>query len=303
MRKVLVIYYSQSGQLKDIADSITKPLFKNKEINVDYYKIKPIKDFPFPWPADEFFDVMPESVKGYPIQLDLSDFPVDKKYDLVIFAYQVWFLSPAIPAWSFLSTDIGRDFLKDKKVLTLLGVRNMWMCAHERVKKILEECNADYVGNIVLIDKTNNLVSVATIIKWLMKGNKGPYRFLPEAGVTQYDIQNAERFAEPIKEALIHNKFKGLQDKLLKLDAVVAPYHIIKIEKTASRIFGVFADFILKKGKAGDKKRILRVRIFKYYLLFAIYVLFPIASLIFMIRKLLHRKSAEQVSDYYKKIN
>lgn len=302
MKKVLIIYYTQSGQLKDICDSVFNSLDDKENIIVDYYRIKPVQDFPFPWPSDEFFDSMPESVKGIPIELELDDFPSNKDYDLVVLAYQVWYLSPSIPFNSFLLSEKAKDFLRGKTVITILGVRNMWVFAQENVKRILKEYDSKLVGNIVLVDKTNNLVSVATIIKWLIKGNKGPYKYLPEAGVSQKDVRNASRFAKPIEEALLSDNFANLQNELLRNNAVIIKYHIVNIEKTALKIFHLFAGSILKKGKAGDRKRIRKVRLFKYYLLFAIYILFPLASLVHMIRKLLFVKSAKKQIKYYQGI-
>ncbi|MBS4013873.1 MAG: flavodoxin family protein [Bacteroidetes bacterium] len=298
MKKILIIYYSQTGQLKQITDSIFEN-FQGESIELDYYEIKPLRDFPFPWPSDEFFDTMPESVKGIPMKLFLDDFNPEKDYDLVVIAYQVWYLSLSIPVNSFLLSEKARKFLKGKNVLTILGVRNMWVYAHETMKSYLKEYGANHIGNIVLIDKTNNLVSVATIIKWLMYGKKGPYRLLPEAGVSKKDIQESSKLANPIKSALTSDNYTNLQNDLLKLNAVPVCYHVMKIEKNALRIFHKFASGILKKGQAGDKKRIFRVRFFKYYLLLAIYLLFPIASLVFMIKKALFPKTAKKDINYF----
>ena len=37
MKNVLVIYYSQSGQLKEIADKISLPFVEDANVNVTYY--------------------------------------------------------------------------------------------------------------------------------------------------------------------------------------------------------------------------------------------------------------------------
>ncbi len=301
MKSVLIVYYTQTGQLKHIADTICEE-FKGIA-DVDYYKIQPVHDFPFPWSSDEFFDTMPESVKGIPVELDLSDFPSDKQYDLVILAYQVWYLSPSIPFMSFLQSPKAKEFLKGKQIITLLGVRNMWVVAQEEVKKILVDAKAILAGNIVLTDHSGNMVSVITIIKWLIHGNKGPYRFLPDAGVSDKDIIQAVRFAAPVKQALSQEEFSNLQNELLLLKAVEMNYHTMRIEKTAIRIFNVFASFILRKGPAKSKSRLFRVRIFKYYLLFAIFVMFPVAALVFNLRKLIMPARAAKEMKYHQGVD
>jgi hypothetical protein len=51
-KNILVIYYSQTGQLEDIVRNIAKPFEAQKdEYDVTYYNIKLRKDFPFPWPV------------------------------------------------------------------------------------------------------------------------------------------------------------------------------------------------------------------------------------------------------------
>ena len=45
MKNVLVIYYSQSGQLKEIIDNIIKP-FDKQDITTDFLQIQMKNDFP-----------------------------------------------------------------------------------------------------------------------------------------------------------------------------------------------------------------------------------------------------------------
>ena len=58
--KILILYYSQTGQTKRIATE----LFKDSEhlFELEYEEIRPLKPFPFPWNSYAFFDCMPETV-------------------------------------------------------------------------------------------------------------------------------------------------------------------------------------------------------------------------------------------------
>ena len=67
-KKVLAIYYSQSGQLEEIIDSFTAPLFE-PGISVEKVRIKPAIDYAFPWTGKRFFEVMPDSVLSIPTVL------------------------------------------------------------------------------------------------------------------------------------------------------------------------------------------------------------------------------------------
>lgn len=61
MKKTLVIYYSQTGQLKEISDNLLLPFKEEEGYEVDYYAIQPEKDYPFPWNGEEFYNAFPES--------------------------------------------------------------------------------------------------------------------------------------------------------------------------------------------------------------------------------------------------
>src|ERR1700761_3709635 len=102
-KKILAIYYTQSGQMGQIIDTFTAPLIK-AGATVEKVVIKPVEDFNFPWTGSRFFSVMPSCVLGIPAQLEPITFK-EGKYDLIIMAYQPWFLSPSIPSNSLLHTD------------------------------------------------------------------------------------------------------------------------------------------------------------------------------------------------------
>ena len=81
MKRVLVVYYTQSGQLKEIIDSVLSPL---TEVTIDFLPIDTATPFPFPWTDDTFFDAFPESYLQIPQPLQPFNLP-HTDYDLVIF--------------------------------------------------------------------------------------------------------------------------------------------------------------------------------------------------------------------------
>ena len=62
-KKILVVYYSQSGQLHDIVADFIIP-FKEAGVRVECVRFTPKQDFTFPWTSERFFDAMPESESG-----------------------------------------------------------------------------------------------------------------------------------------------------------------------------------------------------------------------------------------------
>jgi len=236
MKKILAVYYSQSGQAINILENILKPIISDINISISYLKIEPEPEFPFPWTSDEFFNSFPESVGSIPCKLKPFKIDLNENFDLILIAGQVWYLSPSIPINSFLKSPEAAILLNNKPVITIWGTRNMWAGAQETVKKQLTVIKANLVGNIVLIDKHNNLTSVLTIIRWLLHGQKEKSRFLPAAGVSETEIQQAEKFGVPILKSIQTSNFEILQPELLKINAVEINYPILKLEQNGARI-------------------------------------------------------------------
>src|SRR5689334_22065148 len=122
-KKVLAIYFSQSGQLGEIIDNLVDPMIQQGH-SVEKVRIQPEVPYPFPWKGNSFFAVMPDCVHGVPAQL--APFHLkESRYDLVVLGYQAWFLSPSIPFNSILQHASVRNVLKDTPVVMITGARNM----------------------------------------------------------------------------------------------------------------------------------------------------------------------------------
>jgi len=269
-KKVLAIFYSQTGQLEEIIDNFTAPLTRAGH-SVEKVRIYPKNAYPFPWTGPTFFSVMPDCVTSVPTELKPFDLK-ENKYDLIVLGYQAWFLSPSIPTNSILSHPSMQAVLKDTPVITITGARNMWISAMERIKKTLRDANAKLVGNIALVDKHHNFVSFVTIFHWMFKGKKDRYlNFFPKPGVSDEDIANTKNFGASVLPHLEQNNWDGLQDELIQQKAVVIKYPLMFIESKARKIFAVWAGIIVKK-----KNRAPWLVAFKYYLLIALFIAAPI---------------------------
>ena len=297
--RILVLYYTQSGQLLDILKNVVKDI--ETQADITYAAIEPAKPFPFPWrKASVFFDAMPETVKRTPgpvKPLPAALFTQD--FDLVIFGYQPWFLHPSQPITAFLQSDNAR-ILKGKKVLTVIGSRNMWLNAQECVKQELIRNGAELVGNIVLTDSYPNLVSTLTVIRWAFSGQKERSRFLPPAGVQDKDIHAASRFGRPILDYLTGKSKGSLNDTLLEKGAVELKPGLVLLEKRGMKNFRYWASYISEKGGPGDPARVGRVLQFKNLLLVAIFILSPISNFTAFIQRQLQKKSLLRDVAYFK---
>jgi hypothetical protein len=269
-KKILVIYFSQTGQLGNILEQFIAPLAAAGN-SIEKVKVQPLQPYPFPWSGKSFFAQMPDSVRHVPAQLQPFQLK-ESAYDLVVLGYQAWFLSPSIPVNSILQYPALQSVLNNTPVITLTGARNMWISAMEDIKKILRNKGARLVGNIALVDRHANFVSFVTILYWMFTGKKD--RFLnvfPVPGVAESDIVNTGRYGTIVQQYLQAGNWDGLQQELVANKAVEIKYHLMFIESKAKRIFGLWAGFISKR-----KKRTGWLVAFKYYLLIALFIAAPI---------------------------
>ncbi len=295
--KILIIYFSQSGQLRHILDNVVQDI--KQEATVDFAEIKPVNPFPFPWTSATFFDAMPECVLQIPSEIQPMPELTAKDYDLVIFGYQPWFLSPSNPANSFLKSEWAKA-LKGKPVITVVGSRNMWLNAQEKVKADLAQLQARHVGHIVLEDKHGNLTSTLTIIRWLFKGQKKASGMLPDAGVSEKDIRDTQKYGVPILQHFKQNKIDRLQQDLLQLGAIHLRPNLIVLEKRGVSQFPKWAQKARAKGGPGSEARRPVIKLFSRILIVAIFVLSPITALIAAIQTALKKKQLLKEVEYFK---
>ncbi|MGB3150834.1 MAG: dialkylresorcinol condensing enzyme DarA, partial [Maribacter sp.] len=162
MKEVLIVYYSQTGQLLSILENIAREI-EGDSVHISYYEIVPKPAYDFPWEQEKFYDSFPESFLQIPSKFNAPNETVlSKKYDLVLLGYQVWFLTPSVPINSFLKSDYAGTILKGTRVVTVLACRNMWIQAQEKMKRSLKGIGANLVGHIALVDKHINHISVIT---------------------------------------------------------------------------------------------------------------------------------------------
>ena len=278
MKRILVIYYTQSGQLKEIADNFVAP-FQKQGIPVDFYEIQMETPYPFPWTNESFFGAFPESFLELPQPIKAMPPDIEtQEYDLVVLAYQVWYLSPSIPVTSFLKSEQARVLLEGKPVVTLSGTRNMWIKAQEKVRNMLVKKGARIVANIALTDRHYNHISVLTIVHWLFTGKKDKYLgVFPLPGVSQKDITNATQYGELVLNHSQKGEYQqSLQKEIVAQGGVQVKPFLLSAEKKANRLFGIWARAIYQ-----SSRRKFLLKCFHAYLYFAIWILMPIVWLFY----------------------
>lgn len=295
MKKVLILYYSQSGQLKKIIDNFASQI-GDDEIQVDIRNIEPVIAYPYPWPFYQFFDEFPESVylDGCEVK-ELENLADD--YDLIVLGYTVWFLAPSLPIVGFLKSNQAKKLFKNKPVITLIACRDMWVMAQEKMKNILLGMDAKLIDNIVLTDQGKSVYTFFTTPRWLLTGKKDGYLFFPPAGISEEDIQSSSRFGKRINEALKQNKEKENKPLLTNLNAVSVNGKLIATEKIATRSFQIWGKLIKLSGEKYSFSRKIVITIYSIFLLTLVLTIVPLNILI---RKLLTPLQKEKIKSLEK---
>lgn len=300
MKHILIIYFSQTGQAKEALDATFQPFKENKNYILHYHLIQPEKPFPYPWSYTEFFDAFPETVHAIPCTLKPTNIDTTINYDLVVIAYQPWFLSLCIPINSFLKSTEAKQLLQNKPVVTVINCRNMWLGAQEKMKKLLLEINAQLVANITFVDKAPNLVSLVTVLAFVLNGTKEKFMgIFPKYGVSKTDIEKASSFGKLILEHLESQSFQTLQQQLNNEGAINIRPNIMLMENRGRALFPLYANYISKKGTQGSAERRTRVRIFGIVLPIGILLLSPIITIISRLMPLIAKKKFDKEIAYY----
>lgn len=283
MKKVLVIYFSQTGQLKSVLENFTSKL-PDDDIQVDFRTVKPKRSYPFPWPFYTFFDEFPEAVQMDGCEIEELE-NVDADYELIILGYTVWYMSPSIPITAFMHSMQAKSIFKDKPVVTVVACRDMWVLAQEKMKKMLKDLDARLMDHVALTDQSGSVLSLITLPMWMLTGDKKYFSALPSSGVSQKDIAACSRFGERLNHALKNNEEKSSEAMLNNLGAVNVNAKLIATEKIANRSFLVWTKIIKLSGKKYSFGRKVTITI---YVAFLVLLLLTIVPLNILARKILN---------------
>ena len=278
MKKILVLYYSQSGQLKDVLASITAPLEESAAIACDWRALEPVEPYPYPWPFYAFFNIFPEAVNLDGCRLRAVELATD--YDLIILGYTVWFLSPSIPVAAFLQSPQAQTLFRKKPVITVIACRDMWLLAQEKVKVLLKNLGARLLDNVVLTDQGKSIYTFVTTPRWLLTGKKDAFWGFPQAGIAAADVAAASRFGRRLAAALKDDLEQGDKPLLTQLGAVNVDGKLIASERIAQRSFKIWSRLIKKAGPPGSSARKPVITVYCIFLLLMIVTVVPLNILI-----------------------
>ena len=280
MKRVLLVHFSQTGQLARVARRLTSPLAAAGDVELVEEVLRPRRPYPFPWPAWRFLDAMPETVLLEPPALEPLTVGADERFDLVVLAYQVWYLAPSGPMTAFLKSEEGRRLLRGRPVVTVIACRNMWLAAQETVKRLIQEAGGRLRDNVAFVDRGGTLASFITTPRWLLTGRRDPFWGLPGAGVAEEEIANAGRFGRALLNALRADREREGSPMLTGLGAARVDPRLIFSERAGQRVFSLWSRLIRRGGAPGSAGRRLMLALFCAYLIAVILTLVPLSLLV-----------------------
>jgi len=201
-KRVLIAYYSQSGDVEQVLRALARPLDR-PGIELTWERLRPKVEYPWPWRGPHrFFDVMPETVLGLPPSIVPPTFDPEERFDLVILGYSVWYLSPSLPIQSFLQSPHAA-VLRGARVITVSVSRNMWLMASESMKRNLAELGAVHVDNVAVTHQGPPWATFVTTTRALLFGTRDRlWGIFPPAGVAGEEFSRVERLGAAIAERL-----------------------------------------------------------------------------------------------------
>jgi hypothetical protein len=297
MGRILVIYYTQTGQLRRILRSMLEPLVQRQDTEVIWHEVVPKPAYPFPWKLLSFLDAFPESVYLDPPSVEVGEFDADAHYDLVILAYQVWFLAPSLPVMGFLNSHQARA-LQGKRVITVIACRNMWTTAHRAMTQKLHALSARLADNVVFTDQGPLWSTFITTPWWLLTGNQGPlFNVLPKAGVSDHDISRAARFGHALADALPRIRNAAPGPFLAGLEAVKVNPLTMLAERVGHRSFRLWGALMRAVGGPGSALRKPLLLVYALFLVGAIVLVLPVTLTIAAIASRLSQRVATQARE------
>ena len=276
-KRVLLLSYSQSGQLAAVAEQIIAPLREAPGIEVHVEWLRPQPAYPFPWPFFRFLDAFPESALMQPPALAPLSLGGDEHFDLVIIPYQVWFLAPSAPITAFLKHPIGQRLLQGKPVVTVIACRNMWLLAQEKMKGLLSDCGARLIDNVVLIDPGPTLATFITTPRWVLTGKRDGFWGLPPAGLSLAQISGTRRFGRALRDALGRDAERASAPLLAGLGAVQADPRLYISEKAGTRSFFLWGSLLRAAGAPGSRQRLPLLVAYLVFLVLMIATVVPVS--------------------------
>jgi hypothetical protein len=290
---VLVLWYSQTGQLRRVAESALAPL-EEAGHELHWERVTPRREFPFPWRLRDFLSVFPDTAALRGCEIEPPAVDPDEHFDLVVIAYTVWYLSPSLPFQGLFASP-ARELVRDRPVLTVIACRNMYFSAERIMRRLIREAGGRPAGTIALTDDGPAWASFVTTPRWLLTGKRDRWGLMPPAGISDETIAAGRRFGEALaaRPELLGTPAAGAALEELEPRSVDRP--MVLPDLLLGRVFRIWAAAIRRLTPEGGGARRLAESALGAGLLVTVPAV--VSSLVFL--RLVAHDEAERVTERF----
>jgi hypothetical protein len=275
--RVCVFWYSQTGQLTESVTAFISPL-RERGWDVRWVEVRPCRQFPFPWPVRRFISIFPAcadpeaTVDIDPI--DSTSYPAPD--EILLFAFQVWYLSPSLPMRSVLAS--APEAFRGRDVLTVIACRNMWWSAAIDVRRLLDAVGAHYLGTIAASDTSSQFHSLVTTLRWLLAGRRDAFWRFGRAGIADTELVRLRAVGEAVAAAATGGtpSLKSSIAGVLTTHAAAPIYPTVAAaDLLGGRAFRIWGTIVRSASRYGVVARAAAIGAFIVFLGSAIVIGFP----------------------------
>jgi menaquinone-dependent protoporphyrinogen IX oxidase len=211
--RVLLLYYSYTGQSKKVLDAAGEVL-RDRGAEVHEAAIKftdkkyseKFSRFPMRrvWP--DMLSVLGAQKRNETGEIETPDTVRDGDYDLILIGSPTWWDNVSMPLRSFLKSDEAGKLLSGKPFAVFVVCRTFWRENLEGVRELAEEKGGRYVDEIHFTYPGDNLRSMLALTSYL---GSGEYRKkslglrLPPTNVQPEQLEQTRAFAGRLADRLL----------------------------------------------------------------------------------------------------
>ena len=201
-KKILVIFYSLSGQTLKAIQSIADPI-RTAGHRVDIERIETMSDrYRIPYNPKlllwEWGLCWSGQTLRVPIKPVIPPLPPEE-YDAVIVGYQTWYLEPSIPVASWLETRNARDLLYGKPIFSVVTARSTWKQSLQRFTEAVSRLGGHVVDNFAICASNPSPHNIVLLSHMLFNGrdpNEGWRTKLGPFGIGEEGVESARLYGQ-----------------------------------------------------------------------------------------------------------
>jgi len=199
VQRVLIVYYSNTGSTEALLRKLTHHLELDPDISLTWLRLRPAREYPFPWTLSALFDTAPETVGETPLELSQPGADELGDFDLIILGWQVWWLRPSAPVTAFVRSQSGR-VLRGARVVLVGCSRQMWRSALARLRAALADAGA-LCGDSIMVRHEGSGATLVTTPLMLLTGRRAWPAFLPQPVLRTQEVEAAGACGRRLAEA------------------------------------------------------------------------------------------------------